>query len=82
MTEILLTDMSRCEPTLNDQQVIDFCKYGYLLLESVVPNEVNQRTRAYLAEHGDGDVNPLLDEAWFVNGVIKNPQAGVRCALC
>ena len=27
-----------CEPTLSDQDVIDFCRNGYLMLPSVVPD--------------------------------------------
>ena len=36
------------EPTLNDTQVLDFCRDGYLMLPGVVPNEINQRSRDYL----------------------------------
>ena len=27
-----------CMPTLNDRQVMDFCKNGYLMLDGVVPD--------------------------------------------
>ena len=37
-----------CEPTLNDTQVLDFCRQGHLLLPGVVPDEINQRTCDYL----------------------------------
>ncbi len=37
-----------CEPTLTDSQVLDFCREGYLLLEGVVPDEINQRSCDYL----------------------------------
>ncbi len=37
-----------CEPTLNDSQVLEFCREGFLLLPGVVPDEVNQKTCEYL----------------------------------
>tara|TARA_B100000949_G_scaffold206193_1_gene196759 strand:- start:17 stop:952 length:936 start_codon:yes stop_codon:yes gene_type:complete len=37
-----------CEPTLTDSQVLEFCKQGFLQLEGVVPDEINQRTCDYL----------------------------------
>jgi len=33
-----------CKPTLTDQQMMDFCRNGYLMLEGVVSDEVNRRT--------------------------------------
>ena len=29
-----------CEPTLNDQEVFEFCRKGYLVLEGVVEDEL------------------------------------------
>ena len=37
-----------CGPTLNDQQVLEFCKNGFLVLEGVVPEEVNRKTVQFL----------------------------------
>ena len=37
-----------CEPTLNDSQVLDFCRQGYLILPGAVPDHINQRTCDYL----------------------------------
>ena len=37
-----------CEPTLNDEQVLDFCRQGYLVLERVVEEEVNNRMMAFI----------------------------------
>ena len=37
-----------CEPGLTDAQVLEFCRQGFLLLEAVVPEEINQRTCDYL----------------------------------
>lgn len=45
-----------CEPTLTDSQVLAYCRDGYILLEDVVPNDINQRTCDYL--NGDTPANP------------------------
>ena len=37
-----------CQPTLNDSQVLEFCRDGYLMLPGVVPEFVNERSRDYL----------------------------------
>ena len=37
-----------CESTLTDFEVLDFCINGYIMLEGVVPDEVNQRACDYL----------------------------------
>jgi len=72
-----------CAPTLNDTQVLDFCKNGYLLLEGVVPDEINQRTTKYL--DGDDFYEPtgILEQDWFVENVTLNPAAAgaVRALL-
>ena len=39
-----------CEPTLTDTQVLQFCRDGFLNLEGVVPDEINQRACDYLRE--------------------------------
>ncbi len=64
-----------CEPTLTDLQVIEFCQKGFLILEAVVPDEVNRRTLSFLDEHPTVGPVEILAEDWFVEGVIKNPQA-------
>ena len=65
-----------CEPTLTDLQVIEFCQKGFLILKSVVPDEINRRTVSFLDEHASsGQPVELLDADWFVEGVIKHPQA-------
>ena len=40
-----------CAPTLNDTQVMDFCKNGFLMLDGVVPDEINRRTLEYVEAH-------------------------------
>ena len=64
-----------CEPTLNDAQVLEFCKRGYLLLEGVVPDEVNRHTIEFM--DADPSIMPseVLLEDWFREGVIENSQA-------
>lgn len=64
-----------CPPTLTDRQVVEFCRKGYMTLESVVPDEINKRTLDYLAQHETHHPNGLLDENWFVEQVICNPKA-------
>ena len=41
-----------CKPTLKDQQVVDLCRNGYLMLDGVVPGEVNRRVVEFLDKHG------------------------------
>ena len=64
-----------CEPTLNDTQVIGFCKRGFLMLEGVVPDEINQRTLEFAHEHPTLQLTEILEEEWFVDNVILHPQA-------
>jgi hypothetical protein len=64
-----------CPPTLDDCQVLEFCKQGFLVLPGVVPEDVNRRTIAYLEEHPQGEPTGILAEEWFRIGVILNPQA-------
>lgn len=64
-----------CEPTLNDSQVLEFCKCGYLKLESVVPDEVNRLTQEFRKTHPGLEIHEILEEDWFVEGVLQNPAA-------
>ena len=70
-------DTYDCQPTLNDTQVLEFCKKGFMVLEGVVPEEVNRRTLQFVDEipSGDSEPNEIMQEAWFLDGVIKNPVA-------
>jgi len=45
-----------CAPTLTDTQVLEFCRNGYLHLQGVVPDEINQRSCDYL--NGKLPANP------------------------
>jgi hypothetical protein len=56
--------------------MIEFCKNGYLVLESVVPDEVNRKVLKFLDEENDTyEPTPIVGRDWFVDGVLKNPQA-------
>ncbi|RAP77917.1 hypothetical protein [Paenibacillus montanisoli] len=61
------------QPSLTDQEIIDFCVNGYIMLEGVIPDETNRRTFDYLNEHPSSIVNSILDESFFVNEVLLNP---------
>ena len=64
-----------CEPPLNDTQVLEFCKNGFLMLEGIVPAEINQRVNAYLETHTGPEPTGILLEDWFAENVIKQPLA-------
>ena len=67
-----------CKPTLNDTQVLEFCKKGFLMLDGIVPADVNQRTVDYLEAHPETEPTSILREDWFARDVSLNPQvAGV-----
>ena len=64
-----------CPPTLTDSQVLDVCKQGYLVLEGVVPEEINRRTVEFVDNNPVIEPTEILDEDWFVEGVICQPEA-------
>src|SRR5689334_21504381 len=64
-----------CEPTLTDSQVLDFCQKGFMVLEGVVPDEVNRRTLAFLDGNHSMEPTEILGHEWFVDAVMCNPQA-------
>ena len=64
-----------CKATLTDQQVLDFCRNGFLILEGVVSEAINQRVTDYLDVNPSDEPVEILDQGWFVDAVIKNPQA-------
>ena len=65
-----------CEPTLTDQQVIEFCQKGFIILEAVVPDEVNRRVSDFLDEHTHLEPVEILAEDWFVEGCPQKPAGG------
>jgi Phytanoyl-CoA dioxygenase (PhyH) len=64
-----------CAPTLNDRQVLEVCKTGFLMLPGVVPDEINRRAVAFLNEHSGPEPTAILQEPWFHEHVILNAQA-------
>ena len=74
-SETTIGETYDCEATLNDQEVLEFCRKGYLVLEGVVEDEVNQHMMDFVDEHPEHQPLELLTEDWFVDGVFKNPQA-------
>ena len=64
-----------CEPTLTDTQMLEFCRTGYIYLKGVVDDETNQRTMERC--EGDEHYAPtgILEEDWFIENVILNPDA-------
>lgn len=70
-----MKELHDCKPTLTDTAVLEFCKQGYLALEAVVSEDINQRARAFLETHTSYEPTEILLEDWFVEGVVKNPQA-------
>ena len=53
----------RGEPTLNDTQVLEFCKKGFLMLEGVVADDINRRTLEYTDAHREIAPNGILEVA-------------------
>ncbi len=64
-----------CPPTLDDDEVIEFCKNGYILIEAAVPDDINQRVLDYTDEYPEANLTQMLELEWFSDAVIKNPQA-------
>ncbi len=72
-----------CPSTLDDQGVIDFCRNGFLIFPGVVSEEINGKAVDYLENLDSGSRPDLGNVDWFVDGVLKNPQAAgaVRALL-
>lgn len=63
-----------CDPTLDDTELLEFCKQGFLLLEGVVSEDVNQRTIEFVDAHPELEPTIIMDEDWFLEGVILEPE--------
>lgn len=61
-----------CAPTLTDSQVLEFCRLGYLIIDGVVPDEVNQRTCDYL--NGKLPSNPSYIPEGFTRERVDSMQ--------
>ena len=64
-----------CKPTLTDSQVLDFYKNGYTYLPGVVGDEINHRAMEYCSSDEYYEPTGILEEDWFVEGVILNSKA-------
>ena len=64
-----------CEPTLTDQQIIQFCRDGYMEFPGAVSKDITDRALDYVAENPDYAMQPvpLLNESWFTDGLIFAP---------
>ena len=78
-------DTYDCEPTMSDTQVMEFCRQGFLVLEGIVPPEIDSKTLesldAYYATQPEdlpdrtaSIPSDLLAESWFMDHVILHPQ--------
>ena len=68
-------DTSHIQPTLTDTEVLEFCKNGYLLLDGVVPEEINHKAVAFLDSDTYYEPTDILAEDWFIENVTLNPAA-------
>ena len=68
-----------CKPTLTDSQMVEFCRNGYLMLEGVIPEDINKQAREFMDDHheetGMRQMDSLMKEDWFVDKVIRHPEA-------
>lgn len=62
-----------CKPTMDDEAVLDFCRSGYLMMEGVVSDEVNERVMEYCDREGGGPGRAPAGEDWYVQEVTLNP---------
>ena len=63
---------SSVKPTLTDDEVLDFCKTGFLLLEGVIPDSTNRWVFEYLDQEG-ADPNQLVRDDRFIDEVLLHP---------
>ena len=60
MSSIKYDEKSRtfnCGSSLGDNEVLDFCRNGYLIFENIISDDTNKKTLDYLK--GISEVNPL-----------------------
>jgi len=60
------------KPTLTDEDVLDFCKTGFLMLEGVIPASTNRWVFAYLDQEG-ADPLQLVKNECFIEEVLLHP---------
>ena len=60
MSSVKYDEKSRtfdCGSSLGDNEVLDFCRNGYLIFENIISDDTNKKTLDYLK--GISEVNPL-----------------------
>jgi hypothetical protein len=68
-----------CEPTLDDHDVLEFCRRGFLVLPAAIDRETNERTCTWLDEHVQGPGGGafgLERQPWFEQRMLRNPALG------
>ena len=74
-----------CDPTMTDTEVMEFSKRGFLVLEGIVPPEIDLKTLAYLdafyetqppdlPERTATIPTDLFSKGWFRNNVVLHPK--------
>ena len=67
---------------MTDQDVLDFCKKGFLLLEGVIPHSTNEWVFDYLDHRSSDKMEWLARDERFIDEVLLHPEvAGVARSL-
>ena len=81
MAKEALRAADNIKPTLTDEEVLEFCKTGFLTLEGVIPDSTNHWVFEYLDEEG-ADPHQLVQDERFIDEVLLHPAvAGVVRSL-
>ena len=69
-------------PTMTDQDVLDFCKKGFLVLEGVIPHSTNEWVFDYMDQRSSDKMEWLARDERFIDEVLLHPEvAGVARSL-
>ena len=63
-----------CQPSRTDAQVLEFCKSGFLMIEGIVPDEINRETCEFLDRYPSGEPTEIFSQDWFVDNVILQSE--------
>lgn len=81
MSQIVQPAPDGVKASMTDEEVIDFCKKGFHILEEVISDSTNRWVTEYL-DRDDADPNKLATEERFVQEVLLHPEvAGVARSL-
>jgi hypothetical protein len=67
-----------CAPTLTDSQVLEFCRRGFLMLEAVVPDEINRKVVEFFEEQPRGGNAASINGEYIRLRTNTNGLAGAR----